>query len=103
MIQRMKGPVYTEGSISLVHVADSSGTVFETALHGPGMRRVLDAALDPGTYRLESYQRPCMGNCDFLDPATDRCSADFDIKPGAQATVLITVHIGEECTATATF
>jgi len=104
VIQRIiGGRVYTEGSISYVHVTDQSGTVFETELHGPGIRKVLDASLDPGSYRLASYQRPCMGNCDSLDPATDRCSTDFEIRPGAQATVLIGVRPGEACTVVAEF
>ena len=104
VIQRMTdGPVFIEGSISFVHVTDSSGTVFETELRGPGTRKVLDAALEPGSYRLESYQRACGGNCDNLEPATHRCSTDFEIKPGAQATVSITLGRSGGCRATAEF
>jgi hypothetical protein len=41
--------------------------------------------LAPGRYVVTSYQRPCDGNCGYLDPPTDRCrttvtlAADDDI------------------------
>ena len=104
VIQRTTGDrLYVEGSISYVHVTNASGTVFETELHGVGRSQVLDAALDPGSYRLTSYQRPCSGNCEALDAPTDRCSTDFEIKPGAQATVGIAIRPNKGCNAVAEF
>jgi hypothetical protein len=96
--------VYVEGSISYVRVTSGSQTVLDTELHGVGQRQVLDVALDPGTYQLTSYQRPCGGNCGTLDPPTDSCSTEFRIRGiGAQATVLIALRPGEGCTAVASF
>lgn len=102
VIQRTTGDrLYVEGSLSYVQVTDSTGTVFDTELHGRFSKRpTLDAALDPGSYRLTSYQRPCSGNCGDLDPATDRCSTDLEIKSDVKTTVLITLRPSEGCTAT---
>jgi hypothetical protein len=105
VIQRTTGDrPYVEGSISYVHVTDSFGTVFEAELHPRfSNRQTLEASLDPGSYRLTSYQRPCSGNCGTLDPATDRCSTDFEMKSGSQARVLIALRPSEGCSATAEF
>ena len=96
--------MYVEGSISYVRVTDGTRTVLDSQLHGVGQRQVLDVALAPGTYRLTSYQRLCGGNCGTLDPPTDQCSTEFQIKGiGAQATVLIALRPGEGCKAVASF
>jgi hypothetical protein len=51
----------------------------------PGGRTLIfDERLPPGAYRLVSYQRPCAGNCDYLDPPTDRCETVLhlnDVEP----------------------
>jgi hypothetical protein len=105
VIQRTSdAAVYVEGSISYVRVTEGSRTILDAEPQGVGQRRVLNVALDPGTYLLTSYQRPCGGNCGTLDPPTDRCSTEFRIKGvGAQATVLIALRPGEGCTAVASF
>ena len=93
-----------EGSISYVRVTGEDGSVeFDAELSPGSTTRVLDAFLDPGTYRLESYQRPCDANCGFLDPPTDQCSTTFEINPERQATVRVTVTPGFGCRAVASF
>ena len=52
--------------------------------------------LDPGSYRLVSYQRTCDGNCAILDPASDSCSSGFTADGPVSAQ--IRVSYGSGCT-----
>jgi hypothetical protein len=54
--------------------------------------------LDPGTYRLVSFQRPCDGSCDSLDPPTDSCSRRITVTRDRSVDVATTVRPGEGCT-----
>ena len=97
--------VYVEGAYSYVRVDDLDGdTLVEKKLDDPTQRddRTFVSAtalsLDPGTYRLVSYQRPCDGTCAYLDPPTDRCSREIVVQPGDNAPVTIRVRPGEGCT-----
>jgi hypothetical protein len=66
---------------------DADGhVVAERAFSGVRPNRpAIDVRLAPGRYVVTSYQRPCDGNCGYLDPPTDRCrttvtlAADDDI------------------------
>jgi zinc D-Ala-D-Ala dipeptidase len=89
--------LYVEGSISFVRVRDSHGGLVvrrRTAKPRFRMRR----SLRPGLYRVISYQRPCEGNCDFLDPPTDRCARRVRIRSGGLTEVAVTVRPGRGCT-----
>jgi zinc D-Ala-D-Ala dipeptidase len=89
--------LYVEGSLSYVRVRDARGAVVvrKRLQHKPrfGVRR----KLRPGRYRVVSYQRPCDGNCGFLDPPTDRCSRRMRILPGGLTRVKTTVRPGRGC------
>jgi hypothetical protein len=97
--------MYVEGAYSYVRVEDLSGKqLVERRL---GDQRQLDEVtlvstttlnLDPGTYRLFSYQRPCSGNCGYLDPPTDRCSQRITVEPGTPLAVTVSVAPAEGCT-----
>jgi hypothetical protein len=58
------GAMYIEGSLSYICVTDGDETVFEGQLEHDRLQHDLPS----GTYTLASYQRPCDGNCGFLDP-----------------------------------
>ena len=48
-----------------------------------------------GLYRVESFQRPCDGNCSLLDPPTDRCSRRVRVYAGESARVRIVTRPGQ--------
>jgi hypothetical protein len=88
------GPVPIEGAYSYVRIEDKSGSkVAEQRLPGDGRA---ETSLDPGSYRLVSYQRTCDGNCGTLDPASDRCSASFTASGPVSARIRVTY--GSGCT-----
>jgi len=88
------GGLYVEGSYSFIRLARDGTVVFHGRLKGDQLRRELPA----GTYTLSSYQRPCDGNCGYLDPPTDRCSEQLTVVAGDETHVHITVRAGEGCT-----
>ena len=101
----ISGGVYVEGAYSYVRVDELDGdTVVEKKLDDPTQRDdrtfVSTAALslDPGTYRLVSYQRPCEGNCGYLDPPTDRCAREIVVEAGTPLAVTINLRPGAGCT-----
>ena len=53
--------------------------------------------LAPGRYRVISYQRPCDGNCETLDPPTDRCARRVRILSAGLTEVGIRVRPGRRC------
>jgi hypothetical protein len=95
---------YTEGSYSYVRVERPDGEdVLKERL---GNERECSESecvseivlrLAPGEYRLASFQRPCDGNCGFLDPPTDRCDRLIEVRAGAAQNVVVTVHPGDGC------
>ena len=96
--------VYVEGAYSYVRVDDLDGdTVVERKLDDPTRRddrtfvSTTTLTLDPGTYRLVSYQRPCEGNCGYLDPPTDRCAREIVVEAGTPLAVTISLQPGEGC------
>ena len=101
----ISGGVYVEGAYSYVRVDDLDGdTLVERKLDDPTQRddrtfvSTTTLSLGPGTYSLISYQRPCDGNCGYLDPPTDRCSREIVVQPGDTAPVTIRVRPGQGCT-----
>jgi hypothetical protein len=97
--------LYIEGSYSYVRVERPDGE--EVLKERLGKERECSESecvselvlrLDSGEYRLVSFQRPCEGNCDFLDPATDRCDRLIEVRRGEALNVVVTVHPGEGCT-----
>jgi hypothetical protein len=90
------GSLYFEGSLGYVSLADQSGS------------KVLEEQLDPekltlsrdfpaGEYVLQSWQRPCDGNCGYLDPPTDRCDSPVSLPEDGEVHVTITLHPGKGC------
>ena len=92
----MGGSLYIEGSYSYVRVEQDEKKVVQVRLKG----RKLEATvrLEPGSYRLVSFQRPCDGNCGYLDPPTDRCSREIEAKAGARVEATVRLTPGQGCT-----
>jgi D-alanyl-D-alanine dipeptidase len=91
--------VYIEGSISFVRVRNPHDElVVRRRLAKPRFR--MKRKLRPGLYRVISYQRPCDGNCDFLDPPTDSCARRVRILSRGLTAVSVRVRPGRGCTMT---
>ena len=58
---------------------------------------VLSVDLPAGVYDVRSYQRPCVGSCDVLEPPSDGCAISIDVKAGALVDVSLLVRPGEGC------
>lgn len=77
---------FSEGTISYLVIRHADGTLVtwrEFAAGGVGKAQVgFDVTLAPGTFRVESFQRPCDANCGFLDPPTLQCSELISLRSG---------------------
>lgn len=58
---------------------------------------LFNRVLEPGQYRLVSYQRPCAGNCERLDPPTDRCKATVSLAAGETLTATVVLRQQGRC------
>src|SRR5205085_3408960 len=58
------GPLYIEGAIPFFRVESNGKTVDQKRLEN----KTATFSLAPGDYELVGYDRPCDGNCGFLDP-----------------------------------
>jgi D-alanyl-D-alanine dipeptidase len=97
-IDRSRG-TYVEGSVSYVRVRGVRGKpVVSRRVRRPRFR--MQRRLGSGRYRVISYQRPCDGNCGFLDPPTDRCSRPVRILSDGLTQVSVRVRPGRRCTMT---
>jgi hypothetical protein len=98
-------PVYIEGSVGHLRLTQlSTGRVLvngpRTTYRTRSGDAILRRQLVPGRYRLVSWQRPCDGNCDYLDPPRDRCAATLTLKSGRRLTVTVVLHQHGGCTLT---
>jgi hypothetical protein len=96
------GLMYREGSLGFLRVAPvNSGTdldATEVPTAAPGAQTtIFDERLEPGEYRIVSYQRPCDGNCGYLDPPTDRCATTLQLGAGETREITIYVQPGRDC------
>lgn len=97
-------PVYIEGSVSFLRVerSDSGEVIADGAMTDGEQPRgdapLLSRELEPGEYRILSFQRPCHGNCDYLDAPTDRCAAVADVVAGRVLTATVVLHQRGGCT-----
>jgi hypothetical protein len=88
---------YVEGSYSYVAVTAADGDdVLERRLPDANPTRTT-VRLDPGRYRLESWQRPCDGDCSRLGPPADRCARDFELRPRTPLLLRIDVRPSRGC------
>jgi hypothetical protein len=99
---RAAEPLYIEGSVGYLRSVDAdAGTVVRKGrarTAEPGTtRRIFRRVLPPRRYRIVSYQRPCDGNCDYLDGPTERCATIVQIRDGQPARVTFEVTPGVGC------
>jgi hypothetical protein len=86
------GPLYIEGAIYYLRAARNGRAVTRT-LRQPATTLRLAA----GRYRLTSWARPCDGNCGYLDPPTDRCSAAVRVRANRTTRIRVTARAGSPC------
>jgi hypothetical protein len=87
--------LYAEGANSYVRVERLNGDkLIERQLDLVGRTTV---RLDPGSYRLVGWQRPCDGDCGSLDSPTDECSGELRVRPSRPVQATVTVRAGEGC------
>jgi hypothetical protein len=99
---RAAEPLYIEGSVGYLRIVDAdTGAVVRKGrarTAAPGTtRRIFRRVLPSGRYRIVSYQRPCDGNCDYLDGPTERCATIVEIRDGRVARVTFEVTPGAGC------
>jgi zinc D-Ala-D-Ala dipeptidase len=95
-LDRSRG-LYVEGAVSYVRVLSTRGrVVVARRVRRPRFR--MKRKLLPGRYRVISYQRPCDGNCQRLDPPTDRCARAVRILSAGLTEVGVRVRPGRGCT-----
>lgn len=90
---------YTEGQVSSIVIRDAAKAVVAEHSDQPDETSVvlLDEQLAPGAYEVESYQRPCVGNCEHLDPPTDLCTEPVELVAGAELHLTVTFSPGRGC------
>jgi hypothetical protein len=90
---------YIEGQRSYLIVRDEDGHVvakrafYDSRLQHPP----IDVRLAPGRYVVTSYQRPCDGNCGYLDPPTDRCRATITLAANDDVVMTVEFAPGQGC------
>jgi len=88
--------LFVEGSFSYIRIEPTAGGVpIQRRLPGSGK---LTIKLDPGAYRLVSWQRACDGNCGYLDPPSDRCARTFTIRQHHPLQAAIRLNPAAGCT-----
>ena len=99
---RAAQPLYVEGSIGYLRVtALDTGVVLrkgrvENAAPGT-TRRLFKRFVKPGRYRILTYQRPCDGNCGYLDGPTERCTATVEVRDNQPRRVTLDITPGAGC------
>ena len=92
--------IYDEGAISYLRVRRASYPQLVMRRRYQGKRIRLDALLPARRYKLSSFVRPCSGDCQELEPPTDRCSAEFLLPPGREVMARIVTNDGSACRIT---
>jgi len=89
------GGIPIEGAYSYLRVETRDGAkVVEERLRA----KETTIRLDPGPYRLISFQRTCDANCGNLDPASDSCDRAFTMAPDKALNASLRVSYGSGCT-----
>jgi len=98
--QKLAQCCYIEGTQSIVRVRGPEEAVGRSRAPAHRHEKLLDTHVPAGSYRLRAYQRPCDGNCGYLDPPTDGCTTKFDVYPSATIQVKIRAVPGKHCRIT---
>jgi hypothetical protein len=91
--------LYIEGARSFVRIETAAGEeIVEAELQSTPAGDEARILLDPGRYRLLSWQRPSSGASGVYDPPTDRCDAPFEVQPQTPVEARIEVRAAQGCT-----
>ncbi len=85
---RLEGALFIEGSYTYFRIENESGNAVLRHRFTDGARK-LTTKLRPGKYVLVTYERPCDGNCDYLDPPAARCESSFRVRSGSPIKVVV--------------
>ena len=94
---------YREGAVSYVlirRVGNEDPSTRVSRLLAPlEPTLIVGAELDPGRAVIASFQRPCDGNCDFLNPPVDVCdSGPVELRSGMVVNLFVSVIPFGGCT-----
>jgi hypothetical protein len=102
------GPIFIEGSVTHLRLVRDDGTTLTDGLRPTETldEPLLDQAVPAGSYTLETVERPCQGNCDFLDPPAEatRCTLPVQVlsDKSTRVTVVLDLSAGDvRCRVTA--
>ena len=86
--------LYSEGARSYIRIETvAEEQLVERELEPTAAGAEATIKLDPGDYRLVSWQRPCDGSCDSLDEPTERAIVDaLDELQAFGTTIVIVAH-----------
>jgi len=85
---QLEGALFIEGSYTYFRIENASGDAVVRHRFTDRPRK-LTIRLRPGTYTLVTYERPCDGNCGYLDPPTARCESPFRVRRGSDVRVSV--------------
>ena len=104
---RPESPYGTEGTVSFLVIERDGAPIVRRQEVSPGVEEpetLLDERLEPGSYRIKSYQRTCSASCPYspggptapivggpLDPPSAKCSAAFEVVDDRPVNVLVTL------------
>jgi len=91
------GGLYVEGAYAYVRLERGGESVAQVRLSDTRIPRAT-IQVEPGSYRVVSFQRPCDGNCSRLDPPTDECSRALEVESGAELREVVRLTPGKGCT-----
>ncbi len=99
---KTEGAFFIEGSFTYFRIENAAGEAVLRHRFTDKPRR-LTTRLLPGRYVLVTYERPCDGNCNYLDPPTARCETRFRVRSGSRVTVKIRYDLATStCSRTVT-
>jgi hypothetical protein len=93
---RQPGPIPVEGAYSYARVERDGKKVVQVRLSAALVPRAV-IRLDPGSYRLVSFQRDCNGNCHLLGPPSDECGRAFSVRADESVRATVRVTFGTGC------
>jgi hypothetical protein len=88
------GEMYMEGSVTTYELVDADGQKHKPATADED--GVVYRDLVPGRYVLRSAERPCDGNCGYLDAPVDQCERHIELTEDTSVDLQVTV--GQPCT-----
>jgi len=92
---RVGNAIPIEGALSYIRIERATGvTLIERQLPDSKM---LTLKLDPGAYRLVSWQRTCDANCGNLDPPSSRCARPFTMRQREPLEATVRVNFASGC------